>query len=254
MKNTPIKRWIAQQNKEGRDVWIKQAASSTKPGSRILDIGAGGCPYRSLFLHCDYMTHDFSALSPDQLTQGGYGQIDYVSDAKEIPAPSASFDVILCTEVLEHVPEPDRVVAEIGRLLRPGGVTYLSAPLGSGLHQEPYHFYGGFTPHWYKRTLRAAGFDEVTIESNGGSYMHFAQWSVWFARNSAFWRIPAPWYICLAFLPVRLLCVPMLGFLFLACHGLDRYDRVRQFTVGYHVAARKATVGAPSAAARDRSA
>ena len=177
-----------------------------------------------------------------------------MSDARDIPAPSAAFDVILCTEVLEHVPEPDRVVAEIGRLLRPGGVAYLSAPLGSGLHQEPYHFYGGFTPHWYRRTLRAAGFDKVTIESNGGSYMHFAHWCVWFASNSAFWRIPAPWYICLAFLPVWLLCVPMLGFLFLACRGLDRYDQQRQFTVGYHVAATKATAEAPSAAAGDRSA
>ncbi len=91
-----------------------------------------------------------------QLRHGGYAAIDYVCDITQIPVEPATFDVVLCTEVLEHHPEPINVVAELARVLKPGGVLLLTAPLGSGIHQEPYHFYGGYTPFWYRRFLRRA--------------------------------------------------------------------------------------------------
>src|SRR5258708_19124467 len=72
--------------------------------------------------------------------------MDVVSEAHAIPVCDASFDAIVCTEVLEHVPEPIAVVREFGRIVAPGGRLILTAPLGSGIHQEPYHFYGGVNP------------------------------------------------------------------------------------------------------------
>lgn len=75
----------------------------------------------------------------------------------------ASFDVVLCTEVLEHEPEPIRAVHEFARIVRPGGKLLLTAPLGSGLHQDPFHFYGGYTPYWYRRFLTEAGFDNIEV-------------------------------------------------------------------------------------------
>jgi len=239
-----IKRWISQQNKERRDHWVKGIAHSMRTGSRVLDLGAGGCPYRTLFAHCDYRTQDFVALSPGQLTQGGYGKIDFVCDATDIPAASDSFDAVLCTEVLEHVPEPDRVIREIARLLRPGGWVYLSAPLGSGLHQEPFHYYGGFTPHWYKRVFLAAGFTGIVVEANGGSFMHFSQWCVWIVKASRPWLMPFPMGIGLLLTPLWLASLPVLAGLFLTSRFLDRFDRVQQFTVGYHVRAQKNAAGA----------
>ena len=135
-----------------RDAWVKQQSGLIPPGSRVLDVGAGSCPYRVLFTHCDYRTHDFEQLKSEQLRgHQGYGRVDYVSDICAIPVPDASFDIALCTEVLEHVPDPIRAVREFGRILKPGGTLLLTAPLGSGLHQEPFHFYGGYTPHWYRR-------------------------------------------------------------------------------------------------------
>src|SRR5674476_1266665 len=55
-------------------------------------------------------------------------RIDLVSDITAIPAPDASFDAILCSEVLEHVPEPTHALDEFTRLLKPGGVLILTAP------------------------------------------------------------------------------------------------------------------------------
>jgi ubiquinone/menaquinone biosynthesis C-methylase UbiE len=176
-------------NQYERDRWVAAQAAKVAPSSRVLDVGAGSCPYRNLFAHCEYKTHDFAQLQPDQLLgRQGYGAIDYISDILSIPVPDASFDVILCTEVLEHVPEPIRAVQEFARILKPGGKLLLTAPLGSGLHQEPYHFYGGYTPHWYHKFLKEAGFESITIEPNGGFFKHYGQESLRFVTLLAPWR------------------------------------------------------------------
>lgn len=164
-------------NQLSRDRWVQSKARSVPSASRVLDMGAGTCLYRPLFSHCNYKTHDFKQYEGAEKHGGtsDYGTIDYVSDILAIPAPDDSFDVILCTEVLEHVPEPIKVLREISRLLRPGGRAFITAPLGSGLHQLPFHFYGGYTPEWYKRFCREAGMQPTEITPNGGFFKHLAQ-------------------------------------------------------------------------------
>jgi SAM-dependent methyltransferase len=156
-------------NQKQRDIWVQEKARMVELGSRVLDIGAGTCRYRHLFSHCDYKTHDFKKLETE------YGKIDYESDLVEIPVESASFDTVLCTEVLEHVPEPILAVHEMSRILKPSGRLILTAPLNAGLHQEPYHFYGGFTPHWYWHFLLKAGFSDIEVWANGGFFSFLAQ-------------------------------------------------------------------------------
>lgn len=164
-------------NQRNRDRWVQSKAYTVSPASRVLDVGAGTCLYRPLFSHCDYKTHDFKKYEGAEKHGGTskYGQIDYVSEILAIPAPDHSFDVILCTEVLEHVPEPIKVLREISRLLKPGGRAFITAPLGSGLHQLPFHFYGGYTPEWYKRFCKEAGMEAIEVTPNGGFFKHLAQ-------------------------------------------------------------------------------
>jgi SAM-dependent methyltransferase len=159
-------------NASRRDAWVAANARNAAPGSRVLDAGAGPGRYRSLFSHCRYEAHDF-ALEPS--TAGNYTELDYISDITAISAPDGTFDVVLCTEVLEHVPEPIEGIRELARLLRDGGTLLLTAPLGSHLHQQPFHFYGGFTPHWYRRFLPAAGLTVTAIEPNLGFFSMFGQ-------------------------------------------------------------------------------
>jgi len=228
-------------NLVNRDAWIRRQAASLPRGSRILDVGAGSCPYRPFFAHCEYRSQDFAQLAGDQLRDGGYGQIDYVSDIAAIPVESGSFDAILCAEVLEHVPEPLAAVREFARILKPGGRLMLTAPLGSGVHQEPYHYYGGYTEFWYRKFLPAAGFRDVTVEPNDGSFMFFAQEAIRFVRTTRPDRLGAPLLASLVWAPFWLLAAPVLGLAVpLACRALDGLDRERRFTVGYHVTATRA--------------
>lgn len=226
-----------------RDAWVKRRAAGVAPGARVLDVGAGSAPYRKLFAHCTYVTHDFAQLSPEQLRHGGYARIDIVSDATSIPEPDAAFDVVLCTEVIEHHPEPIKVVGELARLLRPGGLLLLTAPLGSGIHQEPYHFYGGYTPFWYRRFLPEAGLGDIEIVANGGSLLHFSQESVRYWRMLSPSRLQAPVLVRIMVFPLWLLLAPILLLIVpLLSSWLDRYDREQRFTVGYNVSARKQPV------------
>jgi SAM-dependent methyltransferase len=222
-------------NARNRDAWVAEQAKAVPAGARVLDVGAGTCPYRKLFAHARYEAHDFTQYEgyhDSEKGEGLYGTMDYVSDVTAIPVPEASFDFVLCTEVLEHVPEPIAAVAEMARILKPGGLMLLTAPLGSGLHQEPYHFYGGYTPHWYRMVAERFGLDVEEIAPNGGTFRHIAQEC---ARVS--WTLERHAHLHGAL-------APAVGHLFgeLLPRFLttldDRLDDA-QFTVGYHVRLRK---------------
>lgn len=225
-------------NLRNRDMWIAAQAASVVAGSRVLDVGAGSAPYRELFLHCDYKTQDFVQLKDSQLRHGGYARIDIVSPAESIPVPDGSFDVVLCTEVLEHVPDPIAVTKEFARIVAPGGRLILTAPLGSGIHQEPHHFYGGYTPYWYEKFLNGVGFDAIDVTPNAGSLRHVAQETIRFVLMTRPFGFAAPLYAQLAWLPFWLFLAPILALVVpVAAKLLDRFDSERRFTVGYHVTA-----------------
>lgn len=225
-------------NLRNRDKWIAEQAATVPRGTRVLDVGAGSAPYRALFADCDYKTQDFAQLKQDQLRNGSYAPIDFVSEADAIPVPDGSFEVILCTEVLEHVAEPISVVREFGRILAPGGRLILTAPLGSGIHQEPYHFYGGYTPYWYRRFLTEAGFQSIEIAANAGSLRHVAQETIRFVRMTRPFSLAAPRSVQLLWAPFWLVLAPILAIVVpLAAKFLDRFDHDRHFTVGFHVTA-----------------
>ena len=223
-----------------RDRWIVAQAAQLPVGTKVLDVGAGSCPYREQFAHCQYRTQDLVPLRADQLRNGGYGQIDYVSDLSAIPVSDGSFGAILCSEVLEHHPEPIAVVKELARILEPGGRLILTAPLSSGIHQEPYHYYGGYTPWWYERFLAAAGFENICVEANEGSLRFFGQEALRFIRTTLPFGTGLPFLGQLLWMPVWIVLVPFLGVLIpVLCKFLDQFDRERRFTVGYHVTARR---------------
>lgn len=163
-------------NQINRDKWMIDKAANIKKKSKVIDIGAGTCPYKSLFVDCEYFSHDFKKYQGEKL--GGtkeYAKIDIESDIVSIPVEDGYFDVVICTEVLEHVPEPIKAINEMSRILKKGGTLFLTAPLGSGLHQLPYHYYGGFTPEWYKKFLNDAGLIINEITPNGGFFKHLNQ-------------------------------------------------------------------------------
>jgi SAM-dependent methyltransferase len=238
-------------NAHQRRVWVAEQARRLPPGTRLLDVGAGVGQYRELFAHCEYRAHDFAQ---EPATVGHYTPLDYVSDILEIPVPDGAFDAVLCTEVLEHVPLPIEAIRELARILRPGGVLLLSAPLGSRLHQQPYHFYGGYTPFWYERFLPQEGFTIREITPNRGFFSFFGQEAVRFSvliDPRRIGRIPLArrlglGVLWLVTLPLLRIAFPLLG------RPLDRLGLDEVSTVGYHVVATKSHIGANDGAALAR--
>jgi glycosyltransferase involved in cell wall biosynthesis/predicted SAM-dependent methyltransferase len=223
-------------NKRTRDRWVISKARTIPAGTRVLDIGAGTCPYRPLFVHCDYKTHDFKkykGIKQNNTTE--YGKIDYESDITSIPVPDQSFDVILCTEVLEHVPEPIEALREMSRIIRKGGRLLITAPLGSGLHQTPYHYYGGYTPQWYQHFLPKFGLQVKEISPNGGFFKLLAQ-----ECTRLVWTLPQHKH--LHGNNVELILQLFGEWLPRYLYALDENCFIDQFTVGYHIEAEKLPV------------
>lgn len=135
----------------------RRFARSTKPEMLVLDAGAGHGPYRKLFRHATYEAADFAQLST------AYTPLDYVCDLTKIPVEDRRFDRILFNQVLEHLPDPPAVLAELNRVLKPGGRILCSVPLFFAEHQKPYDFYR-YTQFGLRHLFEQAGFDVQRLE------------------------------------------------------------------------------------------
>ncbi len=163
-------------NQQERDEWVRERIAKHFVAGRVLDVGAGTAPYRKWLGNFTYVAHDFGKYEGVKLGGGTeYASLDVTSDIVDIPLESASVENLLCTEVLEHVPRPLDALAEFSRLLKPGGHALITAPFTSGSHQEPYHFYSGFSPGFYAHAAEQFGFDLIECSPHGGFARLMAQ-------------------------------------------------------------------------------
>jgi len=168
-------------NKAVRDEWVKKSLDAIPQGAKILDAGAGERQYQNLCSHLKYVSQDFGRYDGEGDGAGLHTKswdtqgVDIVGDICDIPAPDESFDAVMCTEVLEHLPEPTRALEEFARLLKPGGTILLTAPFCSLTHFSPFHFHSGFNQHYYRFHLERLGFQIKEISANGGYFDYLAQ-------------------------------------------------------------------------------
>jgi len=208
---------------------VRRTATETAAGARVLDAGAGDAPYRPLFSHTTYSTHDWSA-SP----HAGAREADIVADLKDLPVDAESFDLVLCTEVLEHVAEPSAALTEILRVLAPGGRLVATVPFVVELHEEPHDHYR-YTSHGLRGLLERAGFDVESVEPLTGWFSTLAHT----VRHAGLSMRPLdgpapPATRATAFV---LLCVSAV--LAAAAPRLDQLDRRRALPLGWVAHARR---------------
>lgn len=171
-------------NDEALQAWLKGQLGALPAGARLLDAGAGELRNKKHCQHLKYVSQDFCQFTGTEDIAKNEGilsdktwdtsRVDIVSDITEIPQPDASFDAVLCSEVLEHVPEPTHALDEFSRLLKPGGTLIITAPFMSLVHMAPYHFCSGFSRYWYEHHLGLRGFTVKELTPNGDwySYLH----------------------------------------------------------------------------------
>ena len=164
-----------------RQMWVKDALLSVPNENRILDAGAGEQQYRQYCAHLIYVSQDFNEYSGSgndvglQTGDWDVSKTDIISDIIKIPEPNASFDTILCTEVLEHIPDPIAALSEFHRLLKSGGEVIITAPFNSLTHFAPYHYSTGFSKYFYEHHLTKLGFTITEITANGDWSEYFSQ-------------------------------------------------------------------------------
>ena len=124
----------------------------------VLDLGCGDQPYRALYAHLfrKVITSDFELRSA----------VDVQLDSSAIPFADESFDVVLMTEVIEHVPDSVRTLKEVSRILKSGGILLITWPFLHPLHEIP-HDYTRLTEFGMQHLAEQAGLRIEALERRG---------------------------------------------------------------------------------------
>ena len=148
--------------------WMREQALSQAKGV-MLDYGCGGKPYKALFETAvtRYIGADVAAAKGVQL--------DLVLFPDEpVPLPDESIDTVLANQTLEHVPDVHFYLKECQRLLKPGGVLIVTAPMQWRHHEVPFDFLR-FTRFGIVRLLTMHGFEIKDLSPCGGTYALIGQ-------------------------------------------------------------------------------
>jgi 2-polyprenyl-3-methyl-5-hydroxy-6-metoxy-1,4-benzoquinol methylase len=132
---------------------------------KVLDVGAGESPWREwLPPSAVYYGIDIGNAEEFGMQPAREGVTYY--DGRSIPFPDGTFDGAICIEVLEHVEDPDSLVAEIARCLRSDAALLLTVPWSARRHHVP-HDYHRFTRERLLRLLEANSFTKIEIVERG---------------------------------------------------------------------------------------
>jgi SAM-dependent methyltransferase len=153
---------------------IRKAAPGLK--GRLLDFGCGRKPYENLFAVSEYVGLDLEQTGHDHRNS----KVDVFYDGKYIPFPDESFDALFCAEVLEHVFDPEPVLAEIHRVLKPGATALLTVPFCWNEHEVPFD-YARYSTFGIKHLLEKNGFEVLEVQRSGNFVqVNFQLWALYF--------------------------------------------------------------------------
>lgn len=125
---------------------------ANRVGGRLLDVGCGQKPYQEMFTVSAYV-----GVEIDSPENRKYKLADQFYDGRHLPFADREFDTILCNQVLEHVFEPDEFVAELLRVLKPGGTLLLTVPFVWDEHEQPFD-YARYSSFGLRHLLTKHGF------------------------------------------------------------------------------------------------
>jgi SAM-dependent methyltransferase len=166
---------------------IKRLAPQLR--GKLLDFGCGRKPYEGLFSVDQYIGIDIETTGHDHARS----KVDVYYDGKHIPFDDASFDSLFCSEVLEHVFNPNEILQEINRVLKPGAKALITVPFSWNEHEAPFD-YARYTSFGITDLLQKNGFRVVQLIKGGNfARVNFQLWALYFFE--IFSRFKRPGYI-----------------------------------------------------------
>ncbi len=204
--------------------WVERALRQ-HAGGRLLDVGCGAQPYRALQqAHC----RTWVGLETDR---GRYHHCPptVYGNALELPFRDGSFDTVFTSQVLEHVPEPGQMRAEMARVLRPGGSLIVTAPHIWGVHEAPADYFR-FTAYGLQYLARRAGVEPQWTRAMAGYWVTAGARFCYYLQRLERYRM-------------KLLLRPVYCIVQLLAWGLDTVHRVETDAWNHILVARKAADG-----------
>lgn len=128
----------------------------------VLDVGCGDSPYRFLLNESQIVYHGIDIEGAKHFDYNN-PEITYFN-GEDIPFSDEKFDALICTEVLEHVENYQKLINEMHRVLKPNGTAIITIPWSARYHYVPYDFYR-YTPSSLKKMFGA--FKEIAISPRG---------------------------------------------------------------------------------------
>jgi len=207
-------------------------AAEKYANGKLIDLGCGTRPYENIFAPhtLSYFGVDFQPTAA--VNYGADTKVDLYCDCTATGLPDGSFNTLISTQVMEHIADTHKYLAECKRLLTPGGIAILTVPLVWPCHAEPYDYFR-FTPHGLRKVLELNGF---IVEEISGSGFSFATACQTFINSLLCGSRPTLWekiFRRIALLTI----VPILNMLALAVDGVQKEGPL---CLNYFVAARKA--------------
>jgi SAM-dependent methyltransferase len=132
---------------------------------KLLDLGCGKVPL--FIVYKDYVTDNICLDWESTFHKNDY--LDFECDlTKPLPFKDGEFDTIILSDVLEHIPKPEHLWAEISRLLAKGGKIIMNVPFFYWLHESPHDYYR-YTEFALRRFVNSSGLRLLQLESIGGA-------------------------------------------------------------------------------------
>ena len=158
-------------------------SSLPKFKGKLLDIGCGKMPYKDYILENSNVNQYVGLDIENALEYDIAVKPDYTWDGRVMPFEDNFFNCAFGTEVLEHCPDPELVLKEVFRVLKPDSVFFFTVPFLWNLHEVPHDEYR-YTPFSLERHLKNSGFKEIEIKATGGWHASMAQMiGLWVRRS-----------------------------------------------------------------------
>lgn len=203
--------------------YIAVASAFRALHGRVIDLGCGIMPYAELLPPAVTLYHGLDITARDSRPSiiGDVQSLGMLADG--------CYDSVVCLEVLEHVPEPGRALAEMARVLTDGGVLVLSVPHLSRLHEIPHDYYR-YTEYGLRYLLQSNDLELVSIQRRGGLFSFLG-------HQAATLLLGLGWGHAGSEALVRLLNRWLLT---MPCYWLDKLEaQASLFALGYVVVARR---------------
>lgn len=169
-----------------RSLYLAIKGSAPHLSGKLMDFGCGRKPYQRLFTVEQYIGVDIEVSGHNH----NNSLVDIYYDGETIPVETEYFDSVFCSEVLEHLFEPDKILSEINRTMKPGGNILLTAPFCWNEHEIPYD-YARYSSFGIRHLLEKHGFTIIKEQKTGSFLPVIVQMvNLYIYEGLKKWKIP----------------------------------------------------------------